>query len=74
MIVVGGGLAGLTAERGLITAARRSLVEARSPSAEASDVRDKGFDEIPLEDGGEFIDGAHAAFASSSRISAAGKQ
>lgn len=63
MLVVGGGLAGLTAARGLIDrGADVHLVDARSRlGGRIWTVRDKGFDEIPLEAGGEFIDGEHAA-------------
>jgi monoamine oxidase len=63
VLVVGGGLAGLTAARGLIDrGAAVHLVEARSRlGGRIWTVRDEGFDEIPLEAGGEFIDGEHAA-------------
>ena len=63
VLVVGGGLAGLTAARGLIDrGADVHLVEARNRlGGRVWTVRDEGFDEIPLEAGGEFIDGEHAA-------------
>jgi monoamine oxidase len=63
VLVCGGGLAGLTAARGLIDrGADVHLVEARNRlGGRVWTVRDDGFDEIPLEAGGEFIDGEHAA-------------
>jgi monoamine oxidase len=61
VLVCGGGLAGLTAARGLIDrGADVHLVEARNRlGGRVWTVRDKGFDEFPLEAGGEFIDGEH---------------
>ena len=61
MLVVGGGLAGLTAARGLIDrGADVHLLEARTRlGGRVWTVRDGGFDDIPLEAGGEFIDGEH---------------
>jgi monoamine oxidase len=59
--VVGGGLAGLTAARGLIDrGAQVHVLEARNRlGGRVWTVRDGGFDDIPLEAGGEFIDGEH---------------
>jgi monoamine oxidase len=61
VLVVGGGLAGLTAARGLIDrGADVHLLEARQRlGGRVWTVRDEGFDEVPLEAGGEFIDGEH---------------
>src|SRR5688500_6100492 len=61
VVVVGGGLAGLTAARGLIDrGAQVHVLEARNRlGGRVWTVRDDGFDGIPLEDGGEFIDGGH---------------
>jgi monoamine oxidase len=63
VLVAGGGLAGLTAARDLIDrGAGVHLIEARNRlGGRVHTVRDQGFDEIPLEAGGEFIDGEHAA-------------
>ena len=62
VLVCGGGLAGLTAARGLIDrGADVHLVDARNRlGGRVWTIRDEGFDEIPLEAGGEFIDGEHA--------------
>jgi monoamine oxidase len=61
VLVVGGGLAGLTAARGLIDrGAAVHVLEARNRlGGRVWTVRDEGFDETPLEAGGEFIDGEH---------------
>lgn len=61
VLVVGGGLAGLTAARGLIDrGAEAHVLEARSRlGGRVWTIRDGGFDDIPLEAGGEFIDGEH---------------
>jgi monoamine oxidase len=61
VLVAGGGLAGLTAARGLIDrGADVHLIEARNRlGGRVWTVRDDGFDNIPLEAGGEFIDGDH---------------
>lgn len=63
VLVCGGGLAGLAAARGLIDrGADVHLIEARNRlGGRVWTVRDEGFDEIPLEAGGEFIDGEHEA-------------
>jgi monoamine oxidase len=63
VLVAGGGLAGLTAARDLIDGgADVHVVEARARlGGRVFTVRDEGFDAIPLEAGGEFIDGEHAA-------------
>jgi monoamine oxidase len=63
VLVAGGGLAGLTAARDLIDrGADVHLIEARNRlGGRVWTVRDEGFDDIPLEAGGEFIDGEHAA-------------
>ncbi|HET9706607.1 MAG TPA: NAD(P)/FAD-dependent oxidoreductase [Vicinamibacterales bacterium] len=60
-IVVGGGLAGLTAARGLVDrGAEVHVIEARNRlGGRVWTVRDEGFDGVPLEAGGEFIDGQH---------------
>ena len=60
-IVVGGGLAGLTAARGLVDrGADVHVIEARNRlGGRVWTVRDEGFDGLPLEAGGEFIDGQH---------------
>ena len=60
-IVVGGGLAGLTAARGLVDrGADVHVIEARNRlGGRVWTVRDEGFDGVPLEAGGEFIDGQH---------------
>ncbi len=57
--MIGGGLAGLSAARGLIDrGADVHLVEARNRvGGRVWTVRDGGFDDVPLEAGGEFIDG-----------------
>ena len=62
VLICGGGLAGLTAARGLIDrGAEVHLVDARNRlGGRVWTVRDQGFNEIPLEAGGEFIDGEHA--------------
>jgi monoamine oxidase len=62
VLVAGGGLAGLTAARDLIgRGAEVHLVEARNRlGGRVFTVRDEGFDGMPLEAGGEFIDGEHA--------------
>jgi monoamine oxidase len=62
VLVAGGGLAGLTAARGLIDrGADVHLIEARNRlGGRVWTVRDEGFDNIPIEAGGEFIDGDHA--------------
>ena len=62
MLVVGGGLAGLTAARDLIDrGADVHLVEARNRlGGRVWTVRRRGIHAIPLEAGGEFIDGEHA--------------
>ena len=63
MLVAGGGLAGLTAARDLIDrGAEVHLIDARNRlGGRVWTVRDDGFDGIPLEAGGEFIDGEHEA-------------
>ena len=63
IIVAGGGLAGLVAARDLIDrGAQVHLLEARDRfGGRVWTVRDDGFDAVPLEAGGEFIDGEHAA-------------
>ncbi len=62
VLVAGGGLAGLTAARDLIDrGADVHVIEARNRlGGRVWTVRDQGFDDIPLEAGGEFIDGEHA--------------
>lgn len=62
VLVCGGGLAGLTAARALIDrGAAVHLVDARNRlGGRVWTVRDVGFDGVPLEAGGEFIDGEHA--------------
>jgi monoamine oxidase len=61
VLVAGGGLAGLTAARGLIDrGAQVHVIEARSRlGGRVWTIRDDGFDGVPLEAGGEFIDGEH---------------
>lgn len=61
VVVVGGGLAGLTAARGLIErGAAVHVIEARNRlGGRVWTVRDAGFDSLPLEAGGEFIDSDH---------------
>lgn len=63
IIVAGGGLAGLVAARGLIDrGADVHLLEARNRlGGRVWTVRDAGFATVPLEAGGEFIDGGHEA-------------
>jgi monoamine oxidase len=63
VIVIGGGLAGLVAARDLIArGAEVQLLEARSRlGGRVWSVTDKDFSDTPLELGGEFIDGDHAA-------------
>lgn len=63
VLVAGGGLAGLTAACDLIDrGAAVHLVEARQRlGGRVWTIRDEGFAGIPLEAGGEFIDGEHAA-------------
>ena len=63
VVVVGGGLAGLTAARDLIVrGADVHLLEARNRlGGRVWTVDDKAFSAVPLELGGEFIDGEHAA-------------
>jgi monoamine oxidase len=60
-IVVGGGLAGLTAARGLVDrGADVHVIEARNRlGGRVWTVRDEGFDGVAIEAGGEFIDGDH---------------
>ena len=62
VLVCGGGLAGLAAARGLIDrGADVHVLDARNRlGGRVWTVRDDGFDRIPLEAGGEFIDGEHA--------------
>ena len=62
VLVCGGGLAGLTAARDLIDrGADVHVIEARNRlGGRVHTVRDEGFDALPLEAGGEFIDGEHA--------------
>ena len=61
MLVAGGGLAGLTAARGVIDrGAEAHVIEGRNRlGGRVWTIRDEGFDGIPLEAGGEFIDGEH---------------
>src|SRR5687768_2261713 len=61
VLVAGGGLAGLTAARSLIDrGAQVHLIEPRHRlGGRVWTIRDDGFDGIPLEAGGEFIDGEH---------------
>ena len=61
VLVAGGGLAGLTAARSLIDrGAQVHLIEPRNRlGGRVWTIRDDGFDGIPLEAGGEFIDGEH---------------
>ena len=61
VLVAGGGLAGLTAARSLIDrGAEVHLIESRNRlGGRVWTIRDDGFDGIPLEAGGEFIDGEH---------------
>ncbi|HEX6163359.1 MAG TPA: NAD(P)/FAD-dependent oxidoreductase [Vicinamibacterales bacterium] len=63
VLVVGGGLAGLAASRDLIArGASVQLLEARERlGGRVWTVADKDFSDVPLELGGEFIDGEHAA-------------
>ncbi|MBY0495521.1 MAG: FAD-dependent oxidoreductase [Cyanobacteria bacterium] len=63
VVVVGGGLAGLVAARDLIArGADVHLLEARERlGGRVWTVHDKEFSDVPLELGGEFIDGGHAA-------------
>jgi monoamine oxidase len=63
IIVVGGGLAGLVAARDLIArGAAVQLLEARERlGGRVWTVYDKEFADVPLEMGGEFIDGEHAS-------------
>ena len=61
VLIAGGGLAGLTAARGLIDrGAEVHLLEARNRlGGRVWTLRDDGFDGLPLEAGGELIDGDH---------------
>jgi monoamine oxidase len=63
ILVVGGGLAGLVAAREVIArGANVHLLEARERlGGRVWTVSDKEFSDVPLELGGEFIDGEHAA-------------
>ena len=63
VVVIGGGLAGLVASRDLIArGAEVHLVEARDRlGGRVWTVHDPDFSAAPLEMGGEFIDGEHAA-------------
>lgn len=63
VLVAGGGLAGLTAARGLIErGADVQVIEPRNRlGGRVWTIRDAGFDAMPLEAGGEFIDGEHEA-------------
>lgn len=63
VVVVGGGLAGLVAARDLIArGADVHLLEARRRlGGRVWTIHDKSFSSVPLELGGEFIDGDHAA-------------
>jgi monoamine oxidase len=63
VIVVGGGLAGLVAARELIArGADVHLLEARTRlGGRVWSIHDSEFSDVPLELGGEFIDGEHAA-------------
>lgn len=63
VLVIGGGLAGLTAASGLIDrGAEVHVIEARQrPGGRVWTIRDEGFDAVPIEAGGEFIDGEHEA-------------
>ena len=63
VLVVGGGLAGLVAARDAIArGADVHLLEARERlGGRVWTVQDKEFSDVPLELGGEFIDGEHAA-------------
>ena len=63
VIVAGGGLAGLVAARELIArGAAVHLLEARERlGGRVWTIHDKDFADVPLELGGEFIDGEHAA-------------
>src|SRR5688500_16888564 len=61
VLVAGGGLAGRTAARGLIDrGAEVRVIEPRNRlGGRVWTIRDDAFDGIPLEAGGEFIDGEH---------------
>ncbi len=74
VLVCGGGLAGLAAARGAIDrGAEVHLIEARHRlGGRVWTVRDEGFGGLPLEAGGEFIDGEHAAIRA--LVAAAGLQ
>ena len=63
VIVVGGGLAGLVAARDLLArGAAVQVLEARERlGGRVWTIHDKEFSDVPLELGGEFIDGEHAA-------------
>ena len=63
IVVVGGGLSGLVAARDVIArGAEVHLLEARERlGGRVWTVSDKEFSDVPLELGGEFIDGEHAA-------------
>jgi monoamine oxidase len=63
VVVIGGGLAGLVAARDLIgRGAEVHLLEARERlGGRVWTIHDKEFSDVPLELGGEFIDGEHAA-------------
>ena len=63
VIIIGGGLAGLVSARELIArGAEVQLLEARNRlGGRVWSIDDRGFSDAPLELGGEFIDGEHAA-------------